>query len=66
LKPLQKFTNNVKENFADYYTLVVIVVILPTIVGYITDVKWGFLLSFVIQAILGILYVKASNEGTNK
>lgn len=50
------------EDFAEYYTLFVIVVALPIVVGIITSAAWGFLLSFMAQAVIGVLYLKGGNK----
>jgi len=50
------------EEFAEYYTLLVIVVALPVVVGFITSALWGLLLSFLAQAIIGVLYLKGGNK----
>jgi uncharacterized integral membrane protein len=50
------------EEFAEYYTLLVIVVALPVVLGFITSALWGLLLSFLAQAIIGILYLKGGNK----
>lgn len=58
MKQIGKLINNVKNNLAEYYTLASIVVALPLIVALLTDVRWGLLLSFTAQSIIGILYIK--------
>lgn len=50
------------EDFAEYYTLLVIVVALPVVVGLITSALWGLLLSFLAQAVIGVLYLKGGNK----
>lgn len=50
------------EDFAEYYTLIVLVVALPMVVGVMTSVEWGLLLSFTIQALIGIFYLKGGNK----
>lgn len=54
--------DRVIEDFAEYYTLIVLVVALPTVVGVITSIEWGLLLSFTTQALIGIFYLKGGNK----
>lgn len=54
--------DRVIEDFAEYYTLIVLVVALPMVVGVMTTVEWGLLLSFTIQALIGIFYLKGGNK----
>lgn len=59
---LEKFIKNIKDNGVDYYTLTVVALILPTIIGSMTEFKWGLLLSFSIQAAIGILYIAKAQD----
>ena len=54
--------DKVIEDFAEYYTLIVLVIALPVVVSLITSIEWGLLLSFTIQAVIGIFYLKGGNK----
>lgn len=54
--------DKVIEDFAEYYTLIVLVIALPAVVSLITSIEWGLLLSFTIQALIGIFYLKGGNK----
>lgn len=54
--------DKVIEDFAEYYTLIVLVIALPVVVSLITSIEWGLLLSFTIQALIGIFYLKGGNK----
>lgn len=54
--------DRVIEDFAEYYTLIVLVVALPMVVGVMTSIEWGLLLSFTTQALIGIFYLKGGNK----
>ena len=58
MNAIQKFIKNIKDNFAEYYTLLIIAVAVPVAVGLLTSFEWGLLLSFVLQALVGIFYIK--------
>lgn len=53
-----KVFRGVLDNLAEYYTMLVLFVALPAVVAHLTAVSWGLLLSFMIQAIVGILYIR--------
>lgn len=55
-----KLMSNLKENLADYYTALVLVIGVPGAVGLLAGIEWGVLLSFVTQAVIGVLYIKGS------
>jgi len=55
---IQKFIKNIKDNFAEYYTLLIIAVAIPVAIASLTSVVWGILLSFVLQALVGIFYIR--------
>lgn len=46
------------SNFAEIYTLLVVFVLVPLVIGNMTSPMWGLLLSFVLQGIIGVLYIK--------
>lgn len=58
MNSLKKFIKNVKDNFAEYYTLFIIAVAVPVAVGSLAGLQWGLLLSFVLQALIGIFYIR--------
>lgn len=60
MKLLRKLFMHVTTNLAEYYTLFIIVVAIPAVVGVITSVIWGVLLSLLVQAAIGVLYVRGS------
>lgn len=49
---------SVKNNAAELYTMFVLFVGVPTAVAWITSLEWGVLLSFVFQAVIGVLYLR--------
>jgi len=53
---LKSFKNNISE----IYTGLVLIVFIPTTVGFITNLCFGLLLSFLIQATIGILIIRKS------
>jgi len=57
---LKKFIKNIKDNFAEYYTLLMIAVATPLAVGLLFGFVWGLLLSFVLQALIGVFYIRGS------
>lgn len=57
---MQQAKQHILENLAEYYVLFVIVLAIPISVALLTSLKWGVLLSFVLQAIIGVLYIKGS------
>lgn len=61
MKALSRLLNNLKQNFAEYYTLLVVVIAIPAVIGLLFGSIYGFGASFVFQAIIGILYIRASN-----
>lgn len=69
MKLLKKLTKNIavashkvfygiKTNLAELYTMLVLFVAFPAVVGFITHVEWGLLLSFMLQAVVGVLYIR--------
>lgn len=57
---MQQIKKHIIDNIAEYYILFVIVVALPIAVSLLTSYKWGVLLSFLLQAAIGVLYIKGS------
>ncbi len=68
MKLLKKLTKNiavatsrllsgVKTNLAELYTMFVLFVAVPGAVSWITSPEWGLLLSFTLQAVVGVLYI---------
>lgn len=53
----RKVFNGVKENLAELYTMLVLFVALPLTIGLLASYEWGLLLSFVLQAVVGVLYI---------
>lgn len=51
-------SHRVKDNLAELYTMLVLFVALPGAVSMLTDIKWGLLLSFALQAVVGVLYIR--------
>ncbi len=58
MNAIKKFIKNIKDNFAEYYTLLILAVAIPVTVGIIVGYQWGLLLSFVIQGLVGIFYIR--------
>lgn len=52
-----KLFSGVKNNFAELYTMAALFVAVPVAVGLLADWKWGLLLSVVLQAVVGVLYI---------
>jgi hypothetical protein len=59
---MQKITKHISDNLAEYYVLLVIVVAVPLSVSLLTSVKWGLFLSFLLQAFIGVLYIKGRDK----
>lgn len=55
---LKNLFTSVKQNISELYTGIVLVVFIPLVVGFLTDLLWGLLLSFAVQATIGILYIR--------
>ena len=47
-----------KKNIAELYTMGVLFVAVPAAVALLTSAEWGLLLSFVSQAVVGLLYIR--------
>lgn len=58
MNAIKKFIKNIKDNFAEYYTLFMIAVAVPFAVGLLVGYQWGLLLSFVLQGLVGIFYIR--------
>lgn len=57
----RKVFYGVKSNLAELYTMLVLFVALPGAIAALTDIKWGVLLSFALQALIGILYIRGKS-----
>lgn len=62
MNPIKRLTKHLKQNIAEYYTLLIIAVAIPSAVGAIVGQEWGILLSFVLQGVIGVLYIKGSSK----
>lgn len=51
---------SIKNNISEIYTGIVLIIFIPIVVGLMTNVLIGLLLSFAIQSIIGILYIRKS------
>lgn len=58
MNAIKKFIKNIKDNFAEYYTLFMIAVAVPVAVGLLVGYQWALLLSFVLQGLVGIFYIR--------
>ena len=61
MKLLRNVATNLSKNAAEYYTLLVLIVAIPFCVGVVTELKWGLLLSFVVQGVIGVLYIRGKS-----
>lgn len=57
---MEKIKQHILDNIAEYYVLFAIVLAIPVAISLLTSYKWGILLSFVFQAVIGVLYVKGT------
>lgn len=57
---LENLLASIKSNLSEVYTGLVLVIFIPLVVGFLTTVFWGLLLSFIIQAVIGVLYIRNS------
>lgn len=51
---------SLKNNISEIYTGLVLILFIPVIIGFITNLYFGLLLSFLIQATIGILIIRKS------
>lgn len=51
----------IKSNLAELYTMAMLFVALPAIVWSLAGIEWGLLTSFVLQAIVGVLYIRGKS-----
>lgn len=64
---IKRIAQDIGNNFAELYTLFVLVVAIPVVVGYMTEFMLGVFLSLLLQALIGVLYVKGkTNSGVGK
>jgi hypothetical protein len=64
---IKRVLRDIGNNFAELYTLFVMVVAIPTVVGFMTEFIFGVFLSLLLQALIGVLYVKGkTNSGVVK
>lgn len=52
--------SSIKNNISEIYTGLILVLFIPVIIGFMTNIFVGLLLSFVIQSIIGILFIRNS------
>ncbi len=50
----------IKNNIIEFYTGLVLIVFIPTTIGFMTNLFIGLLLSFLIQSAIGILTIRNS------
>lgn len=62
MNTLNKLTKNIRDNIAEYYTLLVIVLAVPAAASLVIGYELALILSFVLQALIGVLYIKGSNK----
>lgn len=51
---------SLKDNISEIYTGLVLIVFIPVIIGFITNLYFGLLLSFLVQSVIGILIIRKS------
>lgn len=61
MKNIKTLGAYIKDNFAELWTIIVLVIAIPTVVSLVFIWWAGLLLSLVIQALIGIYYIRGSN-----
>lgn len=56
----QKFIKNIKDNAVDYYLVVLLAIAIPVVLGFMTNWVSGLLVSFIIQVVIGVFYIRGA------
>ena len=63
MEKIKKLGANIRENFAEYWTILILVLAIPTVISFVFVWWAGVLLSLSVQALIGIYYIRGANNG---